>query len=297
MRESVRVLLLCGLAIHGGLARAEVLDVEGTVRKIGFKDRSLVFIQERRNGRPLQEKTRIELQLAQQAVIKLGDWPIALEDIEVGDKVAVRYDTDSNVVTTLSKDTRVEAHYTKLLKRKFAASKIEFRPESSWLSLTYDFSKPGQLKDFDTSQGSPLLAGGGVLRVSAAERLRHIVKFERLTVSATFQVRNTGDFTEIIGFTNGAVLKKRQWGNEFLLKVGDQEALTPTTPQSSYVIHMTRDDRKVHARMNKAELGLPCPKDGSVSAVFHGGQGGIAVTGVVISGTPDAAWLKDFMTR
>lgn len=297
MRSCIRVLLLFCIAFHAAVVRAEVLNVEGTVKKVDAKDRSITFLQEKLNGGRVAQKTRIELHVPQQAVITLGDWPIAVEDIEVGDKVAVKYDPDSKIVSELTKDAHVEAHYTKLLKRKFAASKIEFRPESGWLSLAYDFSKPSQLKDFDTSQGTPTLAGGGVIRVSAAERVAHIVRFDRVTVSGTFQVRNTGDFTEIVGFTNGAVLKKRQWGNEFLLKVADQEALTPTSPNSSYAIHMTRDDRKVHARMNKAELGLPCTTDGSVAAVFHGGQGGIAVTGVVISGTPDAAWFRKFMTK
>jgi hypothetical protein len=293
----LRLLLLCCVAFHAAVVRAEVLNVEGTVKKVDAKDRSITFLQEKSGGRPFKEKTRIELQVPQQAVVTLGDWPIAVEDIEVGDKVALKYDPDSKVVTELTKDARVEAHYTKWLKKKMSASKIEFRPESGWLSLTYDFSKVSQLKDFDTSQGMPNIASGGVLRISAAESLPHVARFAQVSISGTFKVRNTGDFTEIVGFTNGASLKKRQWGNEFLLKVGDKEALTPTAPNSTYAIRMTRNERKVHAKMNQAELGLPCSNEGSVAVVFHGGQVGIEVTGVVIAGTVDSAWFKEFMTK
>lgn len=297
MVASMRLLLLCCIALHAALARAEELEVEGTVKKIDAKGRSITFLQETQHRKRLAQKTRIELEVPQQAVITLGDWQITLDDLEVGDKVALVYDGESHAITKLSKDARVEAHYTKWLKKKLSASKIEFKPESGWLSLTYDFSKTSQLKDFDTSQGMPNLASGGVLHVSAAESLPHLARFSQVSISGTFKVRNTGDFTEMLGFTNGASLKKRQWGNEFLLKVGDKEALTPTAPSSAYAIRMTRDGRKVHAKMNQAELGLPCNDEGSVAVVFHGGQVGIEVAGVVIAGTVDPAWFKAFMTK
>lgn len=274
-------------------AYADVIEVEGTVKEINAEERTLTL--SRKRGKA--EKV-IELEVSEKADIKAGESDADLADIKEGDEVAIKYDSKLEIVTELVKGGADEKNYAKLLRKKFAASKATLDPKTGVLTLTYDFAKPTQLKDFDTENVTPELLGGGVIKVPAAESLGHIVRFREVTASGTFKIQNTGDYTDVIGFTNGAVLKKWEWEHRFMLQIGQEETVTPTAASPLRAIQMLYDGKKVRARINnKAELGLPCKSAESVGVVLHGGRGGIAVGGLVISGTPDPIWFKEFMDK
>ncbi|NBT35922.1 MAG: hypothetical protein EBT03_10380 [Betaproteobacteria bacterium] len=59
----------------------------------------------------------------------------------------------------------------KLLKKMFGAAKADYK--NKVLTLTYDFKKSDQLKDFDQSTGVPQFGGNGTIRVNPGDKLTH----------------------------------------------------------------------------------------------------------------------------
>lgn len=291
-----------GLAIvlcHGWMGtalRADVIEVEGTVKEINAEDRTLTLA--RRRGK--FEKV-LELEVSDKATIKAGDTDADLADIKEGDDVAVKYDSKLEIVTELVKGGASEKNYAKLLRSKFAASKATLDPKTGVLTLAYDFKNPEQLKDFKAKEGAAI-AGKGLLRVSAAEAVTHVVEFTEGSISGRFAYGNIEGNQALMAVTGASQLRLDldQFGALFMhiLANGQFLARKNIGHKRPLAIQWDLTDSKTRAVINGEELaGARAGQQEAGQFVLNGGNGGLTVSGLIISGIPREDWFKEFMDK
>jgi hypothetical protein len=309
MRVGVGMVLGCCVALGAVQSMAEVIEVEGTVKKVLLKGRTLTFLQERikdenesPDGRPRKKpqkhaKKRIEVQVSEDAVIRVGEWTIGLEDIEVGDEVAMTYDTETSVVSDLTKDRRKEKSYSALLRRKFAASQATLNPSSGVLTLSYDLAKPGETKDFRFNAGA-LTISQGAAKVAPVEGVTHIAVFKTGSIKGRFAYGNNQGEQIMLATTTATSLRFHKF-NEFWLQLfseGREIARKDFGDKKPLPILYEITETKMRIEVNGQQLaGLRVTPANCGAFVMHGGNAGLAVAELVISGVPDGQWMKAFV--
>lgn len=312
MRVGVGFVLGCCVALGVVQSMAEVIEVEGTVKQIRLKDREMTFLQERikddtespdekprKKPRRKLDKKRIEVQVSEDAVIRVGEWTIGLEDIEVGDEVAMTYDTETSVVSDLTKDRREEKSYSAFLRRKFAASQATLNPSSGVLTLSYDFAKPGETQDFRFNAGA-LTINQGVAKVAPVEAVTHIAVFKTGSIKGRFAYGNNQGEQMMLATTTATSLRFHKF-NEFWLQLfseGREIARKDFGDKKPLPILYEITDTKMRIEVNGQQLaGLRVTPANCGAFVMHGGNAGLAVAGLVISGVPDEQWMKAFIAK
>ena len=274
---------------------AEVLETGGTITQLDVAERMLTL--KRKKG---GKEKLLELEVADKAKVLIGDMASSLDAFKVGDEVSVKYDTVLETITELEKGKAEAANIPKLLRTKFAASKASFDPASGVLTLAYDFSKPSQLKDFEFANGVAQ-AGNGGLRIAAAEQITHIAEFSRGSVTGRFVYGNREGQQVMVGVTGKASVQFHQF-NEFWIQLfseGQEVARKDAGRAVPLTLQWDVSGQKTRLLLNgKAELGAARGDLGDIGR-FHlnGGNGGLVVSGLIISGVPKEGWLADFLAR
>lgn len=186
--------------------------------------------------------------------------------------------------------------------RKKLQAKAVFNPKTNELTLVYDLSKPDQLKDFELNGAEPVVRNG-VLRVSPADTITHVVQFETVSVTGQFVVENIGagesDLPFIrttpgvafcVGEYNGAYLKLAQKGKSLGVKqVGRDQIQNKPLP-----IAFSVKDKKASTKVGSAEFAGVIEAGSAGQVELLGGKGGLQVRSLVISGTLDEEWAAEF---
>jgi hypothetical protein len=286
------VIVLC-LVGPGSALYADVIEVEGTVKEINAEDRTLTLTRKRGKA----EKV-LDLEVSRKALIKDGDADADLTDIKAGDDVAVTYDPKLEIVTEINREAKPGGgpNYARLLRKKFAASKATLDQKSGVLTLAYDFAKPTQTKDFQFADGA-FTIGGGVAKVTPIEMAKHVAVFKTGSVNGRFLYGNNEGVQTMLGTTTATSLRFHKF-NEFWLQLfseGREIARKDFGAKKPLPILYEITETKMRINVNGQELAGLRVNPGICGAfTLHGGNAGLAVAGLVISGVPDEAWMKDF---
>jgi len=82
------------------------------------------------------------------------------------------------------------------LKFNTGKARPTYDPKTGVLKLAYDFSDAKQLKDFEFDKDFKPLVQKGILSVKGGEQIRHVVKFNSISVSVSVAVGNDCDAVE-----------------------------------------------------------------------------------------------------
>lgn len=189
--------------------------------------------------------------------------------------------------------------YQKILRKKFGASVTTYNPDTRQLMLQYDFRKNGQLKDFDFARGA-VTTGNGIMRVSPVETANHVVLFETGTVRGNFLYGNNEGEQMMIG-TSGATSLRFHKFNEFWLQLfseGKEIARKDFGDKKPLPIQYEVTNTKVQITVNGQQLaGLRANPKPCGRFSLHGGNAGLVVSGLIVTGVPNRAWLQAFIDR
>lgn len=271
---------------------ADVIEVEGTVKEINAEERTLTL--SRKRGKA--EKV-IELEVAEKADIKAGESDADLADIKEGDEVAVKYDSKLEIVTELVKGGAEEKNYAKLLRKKFAASRATLDAKTGVLTLAYDFKKPDQLKDFDTSAATPKLLGNGAVRLSPADKMTHLAVFKEGTFQAAVKFENNKRQRFLSANGVWADYGEGYYCRVFFMPKEKNMEFKNANEGIVYTCQLAVAPERVKLTVNGKELGYAKEGGETGSFTLHGGDSGIAFGTVTISGIPEPLWFKEFMDK
>jgi hypothetical protein len=280
--------------LAGSAARGDLIEVDGIVKGVNVEERTLTLARKRGTT----EKV-IELEVSKDADLRTGTATDALGDIKEGDRVTVTYDPKLEIVTALTRDNRQgePPNYTKLLRKKFAASQATFDHKTGLLTLGYDFSKSTQAKDFRFGEGA-LTISGRTAKVSPLESVVHTAVFRTGSVQGNFLYGNDAGEQIMLATTSATSLRFHKNGDHFwfqLFSEGHELSRKTFEKQMPIPIRFEVTESKVQLKVKGQELAGPRATAGNCGAfALHGGNAGLAVTGLVISGIPDDAWMKSF---
>lgn len=281
------------IACLGTALRADVIEVEGTVKEINAEERTLTLSRKRGKAEKL-----IELEVSRKAVVREGGADVDLADIKAGDEVAVTYDSKLEIVTEMSREAKAGGgpNYAKLLRKKFAASKSTLDPKSGVLTLAYDLTKANQTKDFRFADGA-LTINAGVAKVAPVEMAKHVAVFKTGSISGRFLYGNNEGEQMMLGTTAATSLRFHKF-NEFWLQLfseGREIARKDFGDKKPLPILYEITETKMRINVNGQELaGLRVSPGVCGAFTLHGGNAGLAIAGLVISGVPEEKWMKDF---
>lgn len=283
------------LVFAGGFVLAEVVETSGTIKEINAAERTLTLVKKKgKKEKPL------ELEISESAKITIANAGCSLDKFSVGDEVSLRYDSDLEVVTVLEKKKAGASQLSKLLAAKFAAAKTSYEPGSGVLTLAYDFSKPTQLKDFECAAGASQV-GNGAMRVSAAEKVVHIVQFARGSITGRFAYGNNEGEQVMLAVTGRATVRFHKFNEMWMQLFSDGRELARKDAGHSVPLTLVWDISGSKSRLlinGRAELAAPRGEAGEIGRFeFHGGNSGLTVSGLTVSGVPKEGWINDFLTR
>lgn len=188
----------------------------------------------------------------------------------------------------------------KSLKRKFAASKVAYDEKSGVLSLGYDFRRPEQLQDFDTSQGKPEFQGNGAIRIKPLDRITHVGRFQTGTIQ--FQVVPVKNLRDVVRLGQASVAYRHS-GRFRLSGKGevDTRDIRDGRDTSLYALAIERrDDRAVltvRANGSKEEVAVPIDSAEPFQVAFEGANDGVIVGNFVVTGRPAPDWWEQLMAE
>lgn len=187
---------------------------------------------------------------------------------------------------------------TALLRKKFSAGRVVFDSKTGQLTLTYDFKSPIQLKDFELNDAKPAMANG-VLRIGPSDNIKHVAKFKSVSVGGYFKMENIKDDRSLLSTSAGLSLKYNHF-NELWFRIMDgpneigKRATDARGPWPRPIL-FEASDKKVLVTIGKLQVGATVDTVGAGNVSFHGGTGGVLISGLQISGIPDDDWLREFL--
>ena len=187
----------------------------------------------------------------------------------------------------------------KLLRKKFAASKVAFDANSCVLSLGYDFKKSEQLKDFDQSNGVPELLGNGAIRVRPGDTLPHMAKF--LSGSALFKIKFENN--EMPFFVSGPYRLKLYDGHNVILSGPNNQTVadlgTGGRRTDIYSVSLAFGGQRARLVVNAHGRTKECALVGEPSDpfcwTFDGSTHGATISDLRFQGQVDPEWLGDLI--
>lgn len=196
-----------------------------------------------------------------------------------------------------------------LLKKKLAGRAV-FNKKIGELTLLYDLKDKNDLKDFDLGDAKPTVSKG-VLRVGPADRIKHVVKFKTVKVTGQFFVENIGPggtgFTPFLqtspGFPEGVSFGTYHHNGAGLALEGKKllgtKGLAVNLIEGRLwdVLTFTVTNKRASVRVGKVELAGPNELGALGQVELLGGRGGLQVRSLVISGTLDEEWAKEFFAK
>jgi TolB-like protein len=194
-----------------------------------------------------------------------------------------------------------------LLRKKFSASKATYDAKTGELSLAYDFKTPLQSKDFDLKESKPNLRGGAVY-LDPGDVIDHIAKFESATVSGIVSIPSIESQRTLLSCSGGIELQYSREGGlsqtQFFLLARQQGQKREVAKATSYPWPIRIAPLRFSVIGNKASASVADRPFGGTSQLsefgtlsIHGGSGGIAIGGLVISGKPNEEWFREFLAK
>jgi hypothetical protein len=168
------------------------------------------------------------------------------------------------------------------------------------LTLEYDFTNPEQLKDFDASDASPVVAEGK-LRLAFADVLRHVVPFKTLALKTTIGMRNRGrTHLRVTGGASISTLDYNAWHADLnfegkrLRGEFDSDYAHPPDVSRMLPLEYWSKEREIGFRFGSVRLHSASESAHAGQVELLGGDGGNDFGALTLSGEPDARWLASF---
>lgn len=190
----------------------------------------------------------------------------------------------------------------KVLRRVFAAAKSTYDAKTGVLRLEYDFKRPDQLKDFDTSNGVPEMRGGAIF-IKPGDTLTHKGQFSAGEIS--FLVKFDGDLGKVFLRVGGSEVLYRHGYQSFvfdLVRHGQNKSSIGTPSHGGdelFVVKLTHTDNRARLysshKNQTRECGLVIDTPQVMQLEFDGNTNGTLVSNLVISGVPDPEWLASVL--
>lgn len=184
-----------------------------------------------------------------------------------------------------------------VLKKKFQGKAV-YEPKSGLLSITYDFAKKDQLKDFEFADAKPIITSRTLL-IDGSERITHVARFKSFSIKGQIGVkamRNGG-----IHSTNGSSFGLGGLNKDglYLTAAGGQslDKIVPENVRTGAVsFQFVVSPAKTSVQYANDRLTAPTVKADDIhQLVFDGGTEGYAFSNIVISGIPDPKWFQEFL--
>jgi hypothetical protein len=179
------------------------------------------------------------------------------------------------------------------LKERFKGRAI-YDAASGELSLAYDFSNSDQLRDFTSDAGKAAVVNRSLVAEPAA-RVTHVVSFQSFHVTAVlaaaprkFVCLSTTAANVSIGGQAGHTVYLNVGPNQVKAIVPKDHAKTPTR------VEFAVGNGAVSAVFGSHKVGRPEPNVRAGRLTLRGGEKGYTFSDVVISGTVDAEWARDY---
>jgi hypothetical protein len=187
------------------------------------------------------------------------------------------------------------------LAKKFKGKAV-YNGRTGELTLVYDFKTKDQLADFDLGGSMPTVKAG-VLRLAPAETMKHGVNFKSLKVTGQFVVENMGETPDFTPYLKTSVQISFGWsgvhatlsdGKKTLGSKGLRREQVEAKPLS---LVFTVTNKRASATVGTTELAGPIEGGAPGQVEFLGGRGGLQVRSLVISGTLEEEWAKEFFAK
>lgn len=189
----------------------------------------------------------------------------------------------------------------KALRKAFGASRASYDNKTGILTLAYDFSRPEQLKDWESSGNQPTRTNGGkVVRVGAAESLVHRAVLMAGTCDFRYALTDVPDKGPVVSAGKVATVTQTEWnrrryftlnGREASFDPRDKHASVEDANALQFQVSLLVGAERCSLAVNGAETAVPRRNEGTFQFAFNGGDNGGAFASAVITGKPDMKWL------
>ena len=179
-----------------------------------------------------------------------------------------------------------------MLRKKFSG-KTSYNNKTGELTLAYDFKSKEQLKDFKIGEATVAVTGG-VLSLRAADSIQHIVSFKSASIGGNFA---PGGDEFAIFVSRSASVRFKEWPFVELFSAGEPVAHRDEFKHAwPMPIQYDVSETKVRVVFAGQELaGRRKNADSVGHFTLSGGNSGLAVSSLIISGVPEESWLKEFL--
>jgi len=179
----------------------------------------------------------------------------------------------------------------KKFRDNLGARDVFWNPKSCELTLTYDFRKPHQEKDWQLPNNrkvNPVVLG---IRIAAGERLTHKAAFTeaRCVFRYSCGVRDKGPVIEAGG---NVTVSTRTRGAERCFLLNGKEKNIGKINAGPISIALVVDKGQARLGVNNGEVVAGCANAKPFQFVFLGGDNGAEYGELEITGKPDEEWLK-----
>lgn len=185
-----------------------------------------------------------------------------------------------------------------ILKKKFQG-KAAFDPKSGELTLSYDFTRKEQLKDFEAKKEAQFALLNKSIVLDGGEQLTHIAKFKTFTVSGVLGVKamrwggvsSTNGSALSIGGANPDTLYLKIAGGEMAYKIVPDRLRSGTIP-----FQFSVTPKKSSLNYGPERLSKPTEQPNDVhQIVLVAGDEGMGFASLTIAGIPEPEWFQQFL--
>jgi hypothetical protein len=139
---------------------------------------------------------------------------------------------------------------------------------------------------------------GGTLHIRGADSIQHVVNYKTASIGGVFVYGNDEGEQLMISATGSTSLKFHKF-NELWIQVlsgGDEVARKGFRPHTPLKIRFEVSETKSRAVVDDQEIvGRRKTPQSAGQFSLHGGNGGLSVSSLVITGIPEESWVKEFL--
>lgn len=181
-----------------------------------------------------------------------------------------------------------------VLKKKFKG-RAAYDAKTGLLTLTYDFGKKDQLKDFDLGDAKPVMADQALV-LEAGDKITHIAKFRSFAVKGIWLVK-VMDSGGVASTSGPQILIAAS--NVYLQNPGGQGEMKSVAREfrtGAIPFQFGVNANKIKIQYANERLAKPPAKTDEIhQIVFDGGHQGNGFAKIVIAGEPEPEWFQSFL--
>jgi hypothetical protein len=182
----------------------------------------------------------------------------------------------------------------KTLRKAFGASKATYDPKSGILSLSYDFMRPEQLRDWEASSTPPekgkLLKG---VRLVPEDSLKHRGVFVEGSCAFHFAIANPSYRGAVLSAGDDVVVLQHPNGNAGrTFTIGNKTLALGNFGATSFRVVIDIAAERTMLKVNDGDVGMKRLPSGGFQFALYGGDNGADFGAVTISGQPEPEWFR-----